>query len=613
MKKVLTLILALIMIMALAVCPVSAANSYVSSFIPQIDPGETRRNTEYSYAWLDQLIIRDDATSVVATTVVPKPTDYPYSHTYDEFIEEVRKYAALNTLDENTVAGSYEEIMNLVYYTVVALGMTDEYEVMEEYLRSYGIRLPDEPDGQDKINIAVVYAALKYNAVYTLYGKDVSIPTGVDLDGASVIIFAAISGIMLPSGVTSFPGLAVYSVKNYVKEFEDLPVSKNPDAAEVFYWAKIITASSVDGNDDDVGDYEMPNMAYDKVDPEDKAYVDYAYYATILNTAYDVTLDVEALRAAVENGNDTAVQKLILETMLSEKSVRMSSTMNTKELFDLACESGCFNLDNEFYSDVFNYDITIAQDRTKMWFTPFSVADQLEGGNAEATTMTLNGVAAGHNKTTGIALDPSKSAETVVLSIDYNDGVRSQQATYTFNIIKDKSLNGTTVSSGNNLAEAAQNIAGAVNPSGNDKVNEIVDGVVDYAQNQLPEFSTTPQGDILTTFGYGDSSYTPNNSTSTTDGYEFGYLQELLDGKYATDADGNILTTKGASFVGVEDEKEDSIIEKATTVVKENPEIVAAPTSVIALGALAGYLMLKKHRDSEMLTVQDEEESDSEE
>ena len=503
-------------------------------------------------------------------------------------------------------------MMKLVYYTVVALGMTDEYDVMEEYLRSYGIRLPDEPDGEDKINVAVVYAALKYDAVYALYGKEVSIPVGVDLDSASVIIFAALSGIMLPSGVTSFPGLAVYTVKNYVKEFEDLPVSKNPDSAEVFYWAKIIAASSADTNDDDMGDYVLPQMAYDKVDPADKEYVDYAYYATILNTAYDVTLDVEALQAAVENGNSTAVQKLILETMLSEKNVRVNSNMNTKELFDLACENGCFNLEEEFYSDVFNYDITIAQDRTKMWITPFSVADQLDGGNSAATTMSLNGIAAGHNKTTGIALDPAKANETITLTIYYNDGVREDQATYTFNIIKDKSLNGTTTSSDNSMVQSLQSMAGAVNPSGNEKVDEIIDGVVDYAQNELPEFSTSPQGDILTTFGNTYNEATSGSSSGYDGGYEFGYLQELLDGKYATDADGNIITTKGASFVGIEDETENSIIEKATTVVKENPEIVAAPTSVIALGALAGYLMMKKHRDSEMLVLPEESEEEEE-
>jgi hypothetical protein len=327
-----------------------------------------------------------------------------------------------------------------------------------------------------------------------------------------------------------------------------------------------------------------------------------------------VTLDAQALQVAVESGNSTAVQRLILETMLTERNVRTSSRMNTKELFDLACENGCFNLGEEFHSDVFFYDITIAQDRTKMWFTPFSIADQLDGGNSKAATMYLNGTATGHNKTASVALDPAKSTETIVLSIDYNDGIRNQQATYTFNIIKDKALNGVKIESDKSMVQAFQSMADAANPSGNEKVDEILGGVVDYAQSELPEFSTTPQGDILTTFGSGDSTYVPNDGTSNTDGYEFEYLEELLNGQYATDADGNILTTKGASFVGVEDEDEgNSFVEKATTVVKENPEIVAAPTSIIAIGALAGYLMTRKHRDSEMFVSKAEEDDETEE
>lgn len=614
MKKVLTLILALTMLMALAVCPVYAANNAISSLIPQLDPGETRRETEYNYAWLDQLIIRDDASAFVPTTVIPKPDDYPYSHTYEEFIEEVKGYSALKDLNEDTVASTYEEMMTLVYYTIVALGMTDDYEVMEEYLRDYGITIPDVPGGQDKINVAVVYAALKYDAVYALYGTKVSIPVGVSLDNASVIIFSALAGVMLPSGVDTFPGLAVHTVKNYVSEFDDLPVSKNPSAAEVFHWAKVVVASSADSNEDDIGDYEVSKMAYDMVHPDDKLYVDKAYYATILNTAYDVTLDADALGAAEESSDKTAVARLILETMLSEKNVRYSSKMNTKELFELACQNGCFNLEEEFHSDVYYYDVTIAQERTKMWFTPFSVADQLEGGNVKATSMTLNGAPAGHNTTTSVALDPDKANETVVLRIDYNDGIRNEQATYTFNIIKDKSLNGATVQSDKDKVAALQSIVDAVNPSGNDKVNEILDGVVDYAQNELPEYATTPDGEVLTTFGYGEGNTVPGDGTSNTDGYEFGYLEELLNGQYATDADGNILTTKGASFVGVEDEDEgESFVKKATTVVKENPEIVAAPTSIIAIGALAGYLMTRKHRDSEMYSFKDDEGEEAEE
>ncbi len=610
MKKVLSLVLALSLMLAVFVLPAAAATDYGSiiGLIPNIEPGDTRRDTEYSYAWLDQLIVRDDAMSVIATTLVPKPADYPYSHTYSEFVDESKAYCEMNTINEETVASSYEELMTLVYYSVVAMGMNDDYEVMAEYLRDYGIEVPYDATSEDKMNVTVTYAVLKYDALYALYGKTVSIPAGVTAEGAAVIILSSLSGIMLPSGVTSYTGLAVHSVKTFVSEFEELPISKNPDSNEVFYWAKVITASS--------SEYEVPGISYDMVDKAQKEYVDYAYFATILNKAYDIHLDPEALAIAYNSDDDLAVQRLLLETMLYEKNVSYDGKMSTEELFDYACEKGCFNLEEEFYTDVLNYDVTIAQNRTKIWFTPFSVADQLDGGNVEATTMTINGVAAGHNKTTGIALDPTKKNETISLTVVYNDGIRNQSAVYTFNIIKDASLNNAEANADNDLVAQVGSYASSLNPEGNEKVDEIMSGVMAFVEESVPTFTISDVGDMPTTFGQQSDITLPSGTQNGTDGYENSYLGELFENTYETDANGNIITTKGASFAGVEDDDNggDSIIAKATTAVKENPEIVAAPTGIIALGALAGYLMTKKHRDSEMLMeVVEEDEEETEE
>ncbi len=609
MKKVLSLVMALVVLLAVCICPASAGSA-MSSLIPTIDPGETRRETEYSYAWLDKLIIRDDASAVVATTIVPKPDDYPYSHTFPEFVEEVKAYCELKNLDENTVASAYEELMSVIYYTVVALQMTDDYDVMAKYLRDYGINVPDSPTSEDKMNVAVVYAALKYNAVYAIYGKEVSIPKGISAEGAAVIILSTLSGIMLPSGVNSFTGLAVHSVKNYVTDFEDLPVSKNPGAGEVFYWAKLLTASSYDSDDDDVPEYDIPYHAYDVVGEEDAEYVDYAYFATILGSAYDVTLDPEELMVAHKDGDSMEIPRLILETMLKEKGISFDASRSAESLFESACLAGCFNLEEEFYSDVFEYDVTIAQSREKIWFTPFAVADQLEGGVIEAVSMSLNGMPAGHNQTTGIVLDPSKARETVSLAVNYNDGYRNESVIYTFNIIKDKSLNSAQSSSDNNLVAQVESFVGSINPSSNEKADEILGGVSDYITGIVPEY-TTGSPEVLTTFGNSQGNISVPGSAAHTDGYEFNYLDDLMNSLYETDANGNIVTTKGLSFAGVEEKDDGSVIAKATTVVKENPEIVAVPTSVIALGVLAGYLMTKKHKDSALIL--DEEKEDSEE
>ena len=93
---------------------------------------------------------------------------------------------------------------------------------------------------------------------------------------------------------------------------------------------------------------------------------------------------------------------------------------------------------------------------------------------------------------------------------------------------------------------------------------------------------------------------------NTTSGFDFNYLDDLLNGVYETDENGNIITTTAFDAQQHTTQK-DSLVEKTVQTVKENPEIVAAPTGLIAVGAFAGYLLTKKHRDSEAYLNSEEE------
>ena len=257
MKKLIVFLLTLTMILAVSVCPVFAADGQLTYFgTVTVNPGNTRADTPvYNYAWLDNLVVRDDPMSPTQSNITPKP-DYPYSHTYEEFLEESKNYSILLTVDENTVTSGYDELVNAMYYVVVAMGMTAELDVMCEYLTEQGIRLPAN-SAASKAEIAVVYAAIRYNAVYTLYGKQVTFPRGTSLDGAVVIIVSALTGTVVPSEVDSLTGYAVHCTKTYVTSFSDLPVSNNPSNEEIFYWAKVISAAS--------NDYQVPVEVYNQI------------------------------------------------------------------------------------------------------------------------------------------------------------------------------------------------------------------------------------------------------------------------------------------------------------------------------------------------------------
>lgn len=605
MKKLAVLTLTLLMVMSLCICPAFAmADNQTIISAMTVDPGNVRwGDLVYNYAWLDNMIIRDDPMAATQAHIIPKPTDYPYSITYDKFIQESSDYTQLITLDKESVTSAYDEVINVMYYLVVAMGMTDDVDVMKQYLVQQGIRLPANTTADEKAEIAVVYAAIKYDAVYTLYGKHVEFPVGTTLDGAVVTIMSALTGTVVPSGVDNLSGYAVFCTKTYVTSFEGIPISTNPTEEEIFYWAKVVTAGSS-------GDYQVPVEVYSETTKAQKEYVDYAYYASILSDIYDVKINPLKLVIAIQSGDQLAVQKLILTTMLDEKKISYSNTLTCQELFDLACKNGCFNLEEEFYTDVLNYDIEVAQNCEKIWFTPFPLSGLLEGGSEEYLTITLNGNVVAPSSTTGIALNNALKNEKVLLTVKYDAPDRQDTAVYEFNIVKNAALNSErNPETKNDMVADIEQYVNSIVPSGNDKATAIIDGIfqsIDSSITTTNSSANVGEG-ILTTYNAGASDSYVTGTTGS--GYDFGYLDELLEGVYETDAFGNVVTTQGFDYEQTTTEKQ-SVIEKTVETVKENPEIVAAPTGLIAVGAFAGYLMTKKHRDSEAYLEMAEEDDE---
>ena len=601
MKKFLILTLALIMLLSLSVCPAFAVQSS-SVITAAADPGNVRwDNTTYNYAWLDNMIIRDDPMASAQAHIIPKPTDYPYSTTYEKFLEDSGNYSKLMTMDKNSVAAAYDEVINVMYYLVVAMGMTDDIDVMKQYLTDNGIRLPANTTADENAEIAVVYAAMKYDAVYALYGKHVTFPVGTTLDGAVVTIMSALTGTVVPSGVDNLAGYAVFCTKTYVTSFENIPISTNPSDDEIFYWAKVVVAASS-------GDYKVPVEVYSETTEAQKEYVDYAYYASILSDIYDVKIDPIKLVIAMQNGDPHSVQKLILKTMLDEKRVSYSADATTRKLFDLACENGCFNLEEEFYTDVLKYEIEVAQDCEKIWFTAFPLSGLLPNGSDEYLSLRLAGNTVAPSSTTGIALNPALSTETIYLESTYSAPDRYDTAVYEFKIIKNAALNvERNPETKNDMVAEVEKYVNSIVPVDNEKAQNVIDGVFQNIDSGMQNSGSSAGEGILTT--YGNLENISGDSTTKGDGFNFDYLDELLNGVYETDEFGNIITTTAFDYEQ-STTKEESIIAKTVETVKEKPEIIAAPTGLIAVGAFAGYLMNKKHRDSEAYS-EDQEETEN--
>lgn len=604
-KKILSLLAAVIILMTSTVLPfTSSAIVTADSGTLQVLPGNTQSSSPaYSLAWLDNIVIRDDAMAIAQARIVPKG-EYPYSHTYGEFIREVENYKLLEGLNEHTVEDSYTAIVNALFYVVTACGMTINEDGMKNYLINKGISLPAGMTATDKTKAAVVFAAMKYDAIYVLYNKKVEIPKGSTLDGAITIILAELLGIPLPSGINTVLGFGMYNLKQYVSEFDQIPMSDNPTNSEIFHWIKIITAAQKE--------YQVPLTQYNEATQAQIEYVDFAYYATIFDTLYDIHISPIALADAEINGGPNETARLIVKTMLNEKGVSYDLDAPCEELFNLACKNGCFPLEEEFYSDIFEYDIYVDKNCEKLWFTPFVLAGQLDGDNKYVSIL-LGNKKMTHSSTTFAPLNPEKSRETVTMVVDYNDGKgNNESVTYTFNIIKyDKASESSTAQ--NDIVANIQNQVGTVIPQSNETADKIVNEIFDAVDNQITPPTTekvelyetsADNGKDNTLSTYADS--TENKSGTMASGADFDYLNQLFNETYPSgESSYPALTTEKKSDA--------SVAQRAAEAVKENPEIVAAPTSILAVGLLAGYMfnVRKKSPSSGILGEERKDESDA--
>ncbi|MBQ9914250.1 MAG: hypothetical protein IJO73_08495 [Clostridia bacterium] len=604
MKKTAAIFLAVLMLVIMAM-PMSASAVVVSLEDGlSLNPGNTRNpNPDYNFAWLDQLFVRTDAMEVAPSKLTPTPTDNPYSHTYEEYLKECDRYISLYSLDGKSVESVYSALVEAVYYTVTAAGMTDNFDAMCATLTRNGIELPDEATAEDKMKIGIVYASIEFNAIYTIYEKQTELPAGITLDEAYTIIIGSLAGVSVPSGVDSMSGLALQAVKQFLGDYAYIPLSDNPSAEELFYFLKVVIITE-DGDN-------IPLTKYNKVTAADKEYVDYKYFATVLSSAYDVEIDYEALYYASQNEEDKyAVHRLVLETMLNEKGVAYSERASTEKLFNLACKNGYFALEQEFFSDILSYRLEVAPSCEKIWFTPITIGDQLNGGNKEPISIYLQGQYMEPGATAAASLDTEKSEETIFLEVNYKQDSKHDIALYEFLIVKNPALEDEKQPS--DVLGQVQGFVNDLIPSDNEKASEIVESVFSGigAESTATSSGQNYIEDILST--YGSSSTTEGSAdTKTTTGTD--YLGQLLEGMYETDADGNIITTKTYTVTTEADEDDgEGFLQQVTQTVAENPEIVAAPTSLIALGGLLGFMMNKKHKDSLRLTDESEEENESE-
>lgn len=385
--------------------------------------GTASNDSKENPAWLSDVYVRESATDFVKNEMIPRD-DGIYSRSLGGFRKEVEALKKLCKLTTDDLANAYIQIIEKIYELMDETGIFAEYDTMKNYLiTEHKIVFPDNDSSVNKTYVAVAYACLKYDLLYPVTGNHFSVPAGTSINRTVVLIAAALLSDTVDEDIETIEDYAILNIKKSLIA-NGYPVSDNADPEEILMLYKIMMAEKQG--------YTIKNHDVANYTASDIKYLDGAYAASVIKTTYDVSPTPEDAYSVVYSSNEDAMPALILGLMIESKGESTAKDNSLEDLFKHACRLGFFDLDNEFYSDIYEYDVYLQYDCDYIWITPFAYATELGSDKTQYVSITINGtsVKSGGSHRFSITGDVTQAK----IKLNYNDGSVKDSAIYTLYI-----------------------------------------------------------------------------------------------------------------------------------------------------------------------------------
>ncbi|MGN1316645.1 MAG: hypothetical protein ACI4VW_06215 [Acutalibacteraceae bacterium] len=490
MKKILVTMLCLLLNIAI-LCP----SAFARDFAPVIDATNLGVNTQYKYeendpSWLRQLVIKEDMLStngLMSEEILHPVTSYPYTTDAPHFKAQVEDYIEMYTLDEDSQRAAYLYLLE----QIGALNVISDPDVSDktkaEWLRNHGIIVTeeDENDPEKLLMISALYALMKNDFYYVLTGKELTIPQGTALEEAVVMYLMALSGN--DSELTEFllrffgnatignlddyiyyTSLMTLYTQGYVSPKEIPTIQRN----EVYRRVAIMTIRNA-------------GIAIDSETATTEE-IRHKYLAAMLGTQYSVTVDPAALKKALNNG--TTPYYILQRMAYEDANLTISQSKYTyEECFKLVLQkTDRFDLKNEFYSDVYEYDVHLDNIRSNISVNPNPISKT-------GTTISINGVDVANAAYALVELT-GKAKETITIVSRHVTGKDVETTVYKVNVYQ-----GTTAPPDSNLTGIIPTLgSGIIDNAGNGSNGNLQGPDLNNAMNNINSAASPVLNSVLT-------------------------------------------------------------------------------------------------------------------
>ena len=426
--------------------------------------------TQYAYeennpSWLRQLTVKENMLSVdgiVTEKALYPVSKYPYITDAPSFKEEVEEYAQYYTLDEESQKAAYIYVFQQLGAMSIIADPDATDQSKADWLREQGVIITkeDEEDPNSILMISALYALWKNDFFYVIEGDRITIPPGTKLEAALMMYMVAfgnddrsllafvskyfnITEIISLEDYVYYTALFALYTNGFVTSRELVSLPRN----EVFRRLAIMSISN-------------SGISIDASSATDEE-IQIKYMAAMLGTQYDVTLDPDSVFKA--NRNKTLAHYIIQRMAYEDKKLALSSSKYTyEEAFDIVLKkTNRFDLEKEFYSDIYEYDLHLDHFRELIYINPTPIDNAY-------MTVKINDKKVNLNQYAKIPLNADPT-QIILINVQYN-GESKESTTYRLNVYQ-----GTTPPDDENVTGIISNVGVDIVPNLNNTVTPSYD------------------------------------------------------------------------------------------------------------------------------------------
>ncbi len=369
-----SVIILVVILFVTTLIPSASAKDFAPKFDKNIGVNTQYAYSENNLAWLRQLTVKEDMLSVegIMTEAVLHPvTAYPYTSDAPHFKAQVEEYTKIYSLDKDAQRAAYLYLLDQIGALTIISEPTVSNQTKADWLREKGVIITpeDEADAERVLMISALYAMMRNDFCYVITGEHLEIPQGTPMEEALIMHIVALSGN--ENSLTAF--MIRFFGKTEIGSLEDY----------IYYTS--LMALYVNGY---VSVKDIPNLSRDEIfkrvaimtirgygisiDSENATHDEIAdkYLTAMLGEQYEVSLDPEAL---IRSRKAPGVPYYILQRMAYEDAnVTIShKKYDYEECFDIVLrKTDRFDLEKEFYSDIYEYDVFLEAKRENLSINP---------------------------------------------------------------------------------------------------------------------------------------------------------------------------------------------------------------------------------------------------